>query len=253
VKFLRDTWLIFASSVKTTLRTPVFVIVGIFQPACYLLLFAPILQNIGSSVGFPSSNALEYFTPGVLVMMALFGSAFAGIGLISELRYGIIERLRVTPVSRFALLLGRALRDILVLLVQSILLLLIALPLGFRADPPGVIITLLLLLLVGLMAASCSYALALLFKNENAMVATLNFFTMPLLLLSGILLPLTLAPVVIRDIARIDPFAYTVNAARALFNGNLGDSAIPLGFGVLAVLALLALYWAARLFRNALA
>jgi ABC-2 type transport system permease protein len=80
-----------------------------------------------------------------------------------------------------------------------------------------------------------------------------KFFPPPLLLLSGIILPMTLAPAAIRDIAAFDPFFYAVNAARALFNGNIGNSAVPLGFAIIGALAVLALLWAARSFRNALA
>lgn len=76
---------------------------------------------------------------------------------------------------------------------------------------------------------------------------------MPLLLLSGVILPLSLAPVALRDIANIDPFSYAVSASRALFTGNMGDSSVALGFLIMGVLAVLALFWAARSFRNALA
>ena len=58
--------------------------------------------------------------PGLLVLLAMFGALFTGFGLIAELRAGVIERSRVTPVSRLALLLGRSLRDIVSLLVQAV-------------------------------------------------------------------------------------------------------------------------------------
>jgi len=86
---------------------------------------------------------------------------------IADLRAGVIERLRVTPVSRLAMPLGRALRDVVVLLVQSILLVLVAWPLGLTADLGGVAIALGLLILMGLLMASCSYALALALKTQE--------------------------------------------------------------------------------------
>src|SRR6266567_9371125 len=109
IRLLRDTWLLFVSQATETARTPIRIVIGLFQPACYLILFAPLLRRISSAPGFPPGGALRVFTPGLLVLTAMFGAAYVGFGLIDDVRSGVIERLRVTPVSRLALLLGRAL------------------------------------------------------------------------------------------------------------------------------------------------
>jgi ABC-2 type transport system permease protein len=77
--------------------------------------------------------------------------------------------------------------------------------------------------------------------------------TLPLLLLSGVLLPLTLAPDWLRAVAALNPLSYAVDAARALLNGDLASADVWQGFAVLAPLAALAMWWAARSFRRALA
>jgi ABC-2 type transport system permease protein len=253
MKLLRDTRLLFVYNLKSTLRNPVWVIVGLIQPLYFMVLFAPLLTSVAKTPGFPPGNALTVFTPGLLIQLALFGAAFVGFGLIADLRAGVIERLRVTPVSRLALLLGRGLRDVVILLTQAIVLILIALPFGLHVDPLGAVITCGLLILLGLMMTSCSYALALQLKSEDALAPLLNTVLQPLLLLSGILLPLTLAPAWLRDIATINPFSHAVNAARALFNGRITDTAVPQGLALLAILTVLALWWAARSFRQATA
>jgi ABC-2 type transport system permease protein len=253
MKLLRDTWLLFMRELMQTLRNPVWLIIGLFQPICFLLLFAPLLDGVAQAPGFPPGGALNVFTPGLLVMMGMYGAAFVGFGLLADLRAGVIERLRVTPVSRMALLLGRAIRDVLVLLVQSLLLILAAWPMGLRINPGGVAVALGLVALIGLVLASCSYALALALKSEDALAPTVNFFLVPLQLLSGITLPLTLAPLWIRNVAAFNPLSYAVDAARALFNGALGDVAVLRGFAVLALLTLLATWWAAQSFRQATA
>jgi ABC-2 type transport system permease protein len=253
MKLLRDTWLLFMRELMQTLRNPIWLIIGLFQPICFLLLFAPLLDGIAQAPGFPPGGALNVFTPGLLVMMGMYGAAFVGFGLLADLRAGVIERLRVTPVSRMALLLGRALRDVLVLLVQSLLLILAAWPMGLRINLGGIAVALGLVALIGLVLASCSYALALALKSEDALAPTVNFFLVPLQLLSGITLPLTLAPLWIRNVAAFNPLSYAVDAARALFNGALGDASVLRGFAVLALLALLATWWAAQSFRQATA
>jgi ABC-2 type transport system permease protein len=233
------------------LRNPVWVIIGLFQPVCWLLLFAPLLDNLAGAPGFNTSSAFNVFTPGLLIMTALYSAAFAGFGLISHLRAGVVERLRVTPASRLALLLGMVMRDVLIMLVQCGLLLTLSLLMGLRPDPFGLALTVGLLILIGLVLASCSYGVALLVKDEGALAATVNFVTLPMMLLSGVTLPLALAPPLLQNIARFNPFAHAVDAARAMVNGHLGEQAVLLGFGVFGVLTVLSLFWATRSMRQA--
>ena len=79
-------------------------------PLLYLFLFGPLLEG-ATRAGNTGTNAFNWFVPGLLIQIAIFGTAFGGFGLIAELRSGVIERMRVTPMSRVAMLLGRALRE----------------------------------------------------------------------------------------------------------------------------------------------
>lgn len=253
MKALRDTWLLFSWSLRATLRNPVWAIIGLFQPLCYLFLFGPLLQPLGNMPGFPPGGAVTVFTPGILVMLGIFGTAFNGFGLLTELRSGFIERLRITPLSRVALPLGRILRDIVLLLIQAVLLVLLALPLGIHIDLAGFALVLGLLVLLGLGLASCGYGLALILKDENALSSLLNTLILPIFLLSGIILPLTLAPPILRTLGNLNPFTYSVNAARSLFIGQLAGASVVEGFVITGILALLALFWVTRAFQKATA
>jgi ABC-2 type transport system permease protein len=253
MKFMNDTWLLYKRNIRASLRNPVWIALGLFQPVLYLLLFAPLLKNLAGLPGFPQGGAFTVFTPGLLVMIALFGSAFVGFELVDHIRQGVLERLLVSPVSRLAILIGYVLRDITVLVVQSALLVVIALPMGLTANLLGVIVTFALLVLTGAVLASVSYALALLYRNEEALVSTLNVFTVPLLLLSGITLPLSFAPAIIQNIAKANPFSYEVTAARAMFVGHFGEQAIVVAFLFMGALTVLAFLWAARSFRRGVA
>ena len=250
MKFFNDFWHLFVRSVKGSLRNPVWLFLGLFQPALYLLLFAPLLQSLGKVPGFPAGGAYAVFTPGLLVMIALFGTAYSGFGLVDQIRAGLVERLLVTPSSRLAILLGYVMRDVVVLLIQSCIIIAIALPLGLTVSIPGLLVTFAMMVLTGTLMASCSYALALMLKQEDSLASVINTVATPVLLLSGITLPLTLAPKIIRSMASVNPFAYEVSAARSLFLGNFADSSIAVGIVFLATLALLAFIWAARSFRK---
>ena len=251
VKLIRDCWLLFGSTLRVTLRNPAWVFIGLFQPICYMLLFAPLLKNLAGVSGFPRGGAYNVFTPGLMMMMAIFGTGFAGFGVIARLREGVIERLRVTPVSRLAMMIGIIAVDLLNLLVQTGLLVGVGLLLGFRPDVGGLLLLLVLLVIGGLTMASCSYAVALVLKNESALAAAVNLVALPLLLLSGIMLSLSLAPDILQKIAQANPFAYAVQAARALIDGHLQDVAVLQAFAIFAVLGALALFWATRSIRKA--
>ena len=242
---IRDTWLVFTRQVTLVLRNPVWLIVGIFQPLCFLLLFGPLLKGMPQLGG---GNAYKVFVPGLLIQLAMFGTMFVGFALIAELRAGVIERMRVTPVSRLALLLGRCARDVLSLLVQSAILVALALPFGLDVRVGDLALAFAMLALIGLLFSSFSYGVALVVRSEDALAPLLNSVTIPLLLLSGILLPLTLGPAWLRAIARWNPFSWSVDAARALFAGHPGDSHVWKALVIVTVLAAAASVWSARRF-----
>jgi ABC-2 type transport system permease protein len=253
MKTLRDIWLVFLRYWGIFLRNPAWVAIGVLQPVLYLVLFAPLLQSIASVRGFPPGGAYNVFVPGLLIQLGMFGAAGVGFSLIAELRAGVVERFRVTPVSRLALLLGRAFRDILMLLMQATILIVLALPFGLSIHFTGVLVVLALIGLLGLLMASISYACALWLKSEDSFAPLIFTATLPLLLLSGVLLPLTLAPGWLRAIAAANPLSYAVDAARAVFNDHLGDVSVEKGVLIAAVLAVFAVMIAVRSFGRALA
>jgi len=248
-----DTWLIFERSTVLTLRNPVWVFMGLAQPILYLLLFGPLLKNIASMPGFPPGGAFNVFVPGILVMTALFSSVFVGFGLCDELREGVVERMRVTPMSRVAMLLGRSLRDVVFLLCQALILVVLSIPFGLSINAGGLVIAFALLALVGLVMSPLSYTLALILGSEDALAPTVNAIALPLLLLSGVMLPMTFAPDWLQTLARFNPLYHAVVATRDLFNSNFGDPEVVIGVAVMAVLAALMVAIGARSFSRAAA
>lgn len=251
MSLLRDTSLVFGRAWRLSVRSPIWVFIGLIQPVLYLVLFGPLLERVAAAQGFPGEDAWLVFTPGLLIQLALFGSAFVGFGIIAEAREGVVERMRVTPVSRLALLLGRVLRDVVVLLVQAAILVgLAALLFDLRPDWTGVAASVALVALLGALMASVSYALGLALKSEDALAPLLNGVSIPLLLLSGILLPMTLAPTWLYNLSRANPLAYMVDAARDLFAGELATRAVGVGFAVTLACAVLAGFAAVRTFQR---
>jgi ABC-2 type transport system permease protein len=252
-KLLWDTYLFGTNELLVQVRNPLWLLFGLFQPIVYLLLFAPFLTGIAHTPGFPTGNAIQFFAPGLLILNALFNASFAGFGLIDKLRSGFLERIRVTPISRLAIVLGFVLRNSLVLIVQSALLLLTALFFGLVIDPMGALIVAVLMVLIGITMASLSYSIALLVKDEGTLAAITNFFTLPLVILSGVMLPVAFAPPAIRTIAKFDPFSYAVDAARSLLNGVPADPAVLQAFVLFSVLGVIASWTFIKAMREAVA
>ena len=156
----------------------------------------------------------------------------------------------MTPASRTALLLGRVLRDVVVLLAQGTLLVLVSMPLGLRAPFLGVVLTLVVIALLGAAFASVSYALALTLKSVDAFASLLNAFVLPVLLLSGILLPMSPAPGWLQAISDVNPLKHVVEGARSFFDGDYGSSVGWWGAGLTVALAVLGWFYGVRRFRR---
>ncbi|OGJ44521.1 hypothetical protein A2272_00125 [Candidatus Peregrinibacteria bacterium RIFOXYA12_FULL_33_12] len=112
MKTLKETWILFLHYEKLLLRSPFWILAALFQPICYLYLFAPLLKNVTGGAGAGDVSSINMFTPGLLVMVSLFGVLYVGFSMIEYLRSGVVERLRVTTASRLALLLGIVMRDV---------------------------------------------------------------------------------------------------------------------------------------------
>ena len=251
MRFLTDTWLVFSRAMRLSLRNPVWVILGLMQPILYLTLFGPLLEPVASAPGFPPGSAWQVFVPGLLVQLGIFGAAFAGFGLIAEWRAGVVERMRVTPASRGALLLGRVLRDVVVILVQGALLSVVAVAFfDLEAPIEGLIIGVAIVGLLGGAFSALSYGAALKLKSEDSFAPVVNGLILPVLLLSGILLPMTLAPGWLQTLADVNPLTHIVDGVRAVYRGELGSTDAWLGAVLTIGLLALGVFYGARVFRK---
>jgi ABC-2 type transport system permease protein len=128
-----------------------------------------------------------------------------------------------TPLSRPALLVCRALKELTPLVIQAAIITLVAVPFGFELFPAHIALGLLLLGLFGVGVGSLSYALAIAArKNEWVFWAVQQTLLFPLLILSGMMLPLDTGPEWMQVLSKLNPLTYMVEAERVLFTGSLG-------------------------------
>ena len=247
---LKQVALLFVRHFRKSLRSPVWILVGLFEPVLYLLLFMPLLKGLGGAPGLPRGGIERTFVPGLLVMLTIFTAGFVGFGVMDDRRIGFIERLMVTPARRSAILLSMITRDLVMLVAQILVVILLSIVLGLSMSLLGSGLGLLMLILVGIIMASFSYAVALIVADESNLASIANTVYMPILLLSGIMLPLTLAPNWLKIIARFNPFSYVVDAERLLFAGTLDNWEVWQAFAIVIVLAFATTAWATTRLRK---
>lgn len=242
---LHDTALVFGRYARQTLRSKFQILFGILMPLLYLLFFGPLLTGLplGSA-----GDSWQILVPGLLLQLGLFGASFAGFAIIIDKSTGVVERMRVTPVSRLALLLGRVLRDALLFMFQAVLLVLAAVVMGLRAPLPGVLIG---FAFVGLLTVSLSYALAMKVGTPQEFGPVINSLTMPSMLLSGLMLPMTLGPGWLDVLSHLTPFRYLVDAVRDAYVGSYATAHMLYGVLVSLGFAAIAVTVGTRVFRRA--
>jgi ABC-2 type transport system permease protein len=249
----RDTGLLFRRYTLQLLRNPVWVFVGFSTPLLYLVLFTPLLRHVPSIGMVPSTNVLDVFLPGILSLLAFASGMGPGFSTIFELQSGVIERFRVTPASRFAILMGPILSGMVMMFVFDAVVVACAAGLGFGIHWLGLLVLAVLLALLLVAMAAFSVSLALITKDISGFAAVINGLNLPVLLLGGVLLPISLGPLWMRVLAHVDPLYYLVAASRDLAVGSLATAAVWQAFAVLVPLCAVVLAWATSVFRRAVA
>jgi ABC-2 type transport system permease protein len=248
-KLVTDTGIVFSRELRPLARDPFTVVFGLIQPLVFLGLFAPLLTAM---TGLGMAASLQWFVPGVLVMLSLFGTSTTGANLISEMQTGSHERQLVTPLNRSALLIGRALKEIAPTIVQALLVIAVTVPFGLRPSVLGVLVGLAVLAVFSVGMGALSYSLALAVKDQDwlfwVVQQTLLF---PMLILAGMLLPLDGAPGWLRAAAHINPLTYVVDAERLLFAGDVWNDTVLGGAVAAAVTAAVGVCVGIRAMRRA--
>ena len=246
-----DTWFLFVRHIKVSVRNPIWLFVNLVQPLVWLGIFSRVFENLVNLPGFTSDSYLQFFAPGVIIMTVLFGSAWTGMNIIQDMDLGILDKMLATPVSRVSIVLGRVFGSVTTLVGQALVIFLIAWIMGVNVATgvPGVLLTLVVVVLLGLGVAGLSYGLAILMKKPDPLIAFISFITLPLMFLSSSMMPGDLLPQWIRTAKTFNPVSHAVESVRSLvIVGYEWDVILP-DLLILAGLATLMIAWATSMFR----
>ncbi|GAA3604115.1 ABC transporter permease [Nonomuraea rosea] len=223
-------------------RMPTFLIIGLVQPVIWLLLFGQLFRSVVNLPGFTHADGgfLQFLTPGVVMMTALFTSAWAGTTYLQDIDRGVMDRMLTSPASRAALVIATMAYQAIQTLIQSLIIVAIALLAGarFPGGVAGVAVTLLAAVLLSLIFSALSDAVALLTRQQATLIAISQFTTLPLMFLSSAVMDLALAPAWVGHVADYNPMEWAVTAAREAMLAHIDWSTLWAHLGLLAATAL---------------
>jgi ABC-2 type transport system permease protein len=216
-----DTRAVFQREMSLVLRDPFSVIFSLVQPLVFLGLFGPLLAGSVGSGCHQWRVAAAVVPAGVIVMICLFGTSATGSNLLFEIITGSYERVLASPLHRSAILVGKALKELAPLVVQAALVTLVSIPFGFKLYPYTC-----WLVCCCLASSGSGWARSPMLwpsqrgKREWMFWAVQQSLLFPLLILSGMMLPLEAGPRWIQVLGLFNPLTYIVDAERALFSGT---------------------------------
>jgi ABC-2 type transport system permease protein len=233
-------------------RQPWFVAVTLVQPMIWLLLFGALFKKVVEIPGFHGGSYIAFLAPGVVVMTAMFNSAWSGMALIEDLNRGVTARFLVSPVRREALIAGRILKEAVVVVIQSLIIVAVALIVGasFPGGVGGVAALFAVSALLGATFGALSNGFALIMRQEEALIGAVQFIVLPLTFLSATFLQPQLMPHWMAHVADFNPVNWAVVAGRGAVAAH-ADWGVVLGrAGLLAALLAVTLAFATRAFRS---
>lgn len=239
-------------SVRSLVRQPAFLVITLVQPLVWLFLFGQLFENVIELPGFGDAGEsyLEFLTPGVVMMTVLMSSAWAGTVYIEDMKRGVMDRLLASPVRRGAMMNGTLAYQSITTVVQAVIILVIALGAGarFGGGAVGLTLTLVPAVLLTLVFAALSNAVALLTRQQESLIGISQMLSLPLVFLSTAMMDTRWAPDWIATVARYNPMDWAVVVSREALSATPDWTEVWPRLGALGLLAAIMGWLATRAF-----
>jgi ABC-2 type transport system permease protein len=247
----RQTWQVYLRSFRVLMRQPAFLLITLIQPVVWLLLFGALFKSVAQIPGFHGSY-INFFTPGVVVMLAVFSAGWSGMGAVEDIQSGVMDRMLASPVWRGSLNAGSVAYAAAAMVVQAILIIVLAVILGadFKGGVIGVIMMMFVASLLAAVVASLSNAVGLVGRQRETVIGVVGFVQLPLIFLSSATMQASLLPQWMQTVAKFNPVNWAVVAARAAAMQKTDWSVVGPRVALLAALALIAAWIAQRAFNR---
>jgi ABC-2 type transport system permease protein len=211
------------------------IIASLGQPILFLFVLGTALSP--SFKGPQGINFSEFIFPGIISMTVLFTSIFSAISIVWDREFGFLKEVLVAPISRWAIVVGKAFGGSSVAVLQGCLMLALAPLVGVKLSLLIVIQSVLVMFMIALGITGLGIMIAARMKEMEGFQMIVNFVIMPIFFLSGALFPLDRLPSWLTLLTRFDPLTYGVDLLRGVMLG-IGVFPVPLNIAVFLVFAL---------------
>jgi ABC-2 type transport system permease protein len=235
---------------RALMRQPAWVGITVTQPLIWLILFGALFKAVTRIPGFHGGSYIDFLTPGIVVMLAVSSAGWTGMGFIEDINGGVMDRVLASPVWRGALNLGSVAQAVLTIVIQSTVIVLLALALGasYGGGVGGVLVLIAIASLLGGCFASLSNGVALLARQRETLIGAVSFVLLPLTFLSSALMQRSLVPEWVRTASRFNPVNWAAEAGRSATAGHVDWGLVGSRVGLLAALLVVCAAFATRAF-----
>jgi ABC-2 type transport system permease protein len=249
---VRQAWQVYMRGIRVFARQPAYLGMTIIQPIIWLLLFGALFKAVTQIPGFHDTSYINFLTPGVVVMLAVFSAGWTGMGFIEDINGGVMDRMLAAPVWRGALNAGTVAYGAATVVIQTIVIVLLALALGadYKGGVGGVLLLILVAALLAAAVASLSNGVAVLARQRETLIGAVTFVQLPLTFLSAALMQQSLVPGWIQTVSKFNPVNWAVVAARGAAMQKIDWGLVAGRIGLLAALALVCAAFATRAFNK---
>jgi ABC-2 type transport system permease protein len=213
--FFGDSLVLLRRSLRHIMRSPDTIITTTIMPIAFMLLFVYVL---GGAIHTGSHRYVNYLLPGILLITVAMGISYAGYRLFMDISGGIFERFQSMPIARSSVLWAHVLTSVVANLISLVIVVLVALLMGFRSGA-GVLAWLAVLAMLVLFTLALTW-IAVIAGLSAKTVDGAGAFSYPVVflpLISSAFVPTRTMPGPVRAFADNQPVTSIVNTIRDLF------------------------------------
>jgi ABC-2 type transport system permease protein len=251
---LSEATILWVRLMKKLVRIPMLLFFALVQPLIFLILFSSVFSNLDRLPGFVYDSYLQFLVPSIVALTALNSAFQSGIGMVTDIETGMLDKFLIAPIRRSSILLGKIFADGSRAIAQALVIILVSFVMGTRFETgiPGILAIVVLAALFGVAWAGLSNVIALRTGNGELTMMLGILITFPVLFLSTSFMPSALLPDWLDTVATYNPITYIVEALRALVNVGWDWTALGKALAVTGGLAVVTFTAATAAFKKAI-
>jgi ABC-2 type transport system permease protein len=248
MKVVHDTTVLFGRSIRHILRSPDTIITVVITPLMIMLLFVYVF---GGAIQARTGNYVNYLLPGILLIAIASGIAYTALRLFTDKQKGLFARFHSMPVARSSVLWAHVLTSLVSNAISVVVIILIALIMGFRSGA-GVLEWLEVTGILVLFTLALTW-LAVIPGLTAKSVDGAGAFSYPLIFLpfiSSAFVPTATMPAVVRVFAENQPVTSIVDTVRSLLNSEPIGNEIWIALAWCVGITVVAYFFAMRAYKR---